>query len=66
MPDLQHRRIWGGGPGGPWPPPGKISKLGRTEIGAWQDRNGSLAGQKLELGRTEMEAWQIRIGKLEA
>ena len=37
-----------------------------TEIGAWQDRNGCLAGQKLELGRTEMEAWQNRIGKLEA
>ena len=27
-------------------------------MGAWQDRNGSLAGQKLELGRTEMKAWQ--------
>ena len=40
----------GGGPGGPWPPLEKLVSLagqkwdlGRTEIGAWQDRNGSLA-----------------------
>ena len=37
--------IAGGGPGGPWPPPGKISLLGRTKMGAWQDRNGILAAQ---------------------
>ena len=30
---------------------------------AWQDRNGSLAGQKWELGRTEMRAWQMIICK---
>ena len=29
-------------------------------MGAWQDKNGSLAGQKWELGRTEMGAWQDR------
>ena len=31
---------------------------------AWQDRNGSLAGQKWDLGRTEMGAWQDRNGSL--
>ena len=46
--------VAGGGPRGPWPPPGKISYLGRTKMGSWQDRNGSLARQKWELGRTVM------------
>ena len=32
-------------------------------MGSWQDRNGSLAGQKWELGRTEMRAWQMIICK---
>ena len=32
-------------------------------MGVWQDRNGSLAGQKWELGRTEMRAWQMIICK---
>ena len=27
-------------------------------MGSWQDRNGSLAGQKWELGRTEIGACQ--------
>ena len=29
-------------------------------MGAWQDKNGSLAGQKWQLGRTEIGAWQDR------
>ena len=48
----------GGGPGGLGPPlekllslAGQKRELGRTEMGAWQDKNGSLAGQK-------WEAWQ--------
>ena len=48
-----HRRSWGGGAGGALAPPWK-NQL------AWQDKNGSLAGQKWELGRTEMAAWQDR------
>ena len=32
-------------------------------MGAWQDKNGSLAGQKWGLGRTEMRAWQKIICK---
>ena len=58
-----HRRIWGGGRGGLGPPleklislAGQKRELGRTEMGAWQDRNGSLAGQK-------WEAWQKIICK---
>ena len=47
--------VAGGGAGGALAPPGKISWLGRTKMGSWQDRNGSLAGQKWVLGRTEME-----------
>ena len=50
-----HRRIWGGGRGGLGPPleklislAGQKRELGRTEMGSWQDRNGSLAGQKWE------------------
>ena len=53
-----HRRIWGEGRGGLGPPlekllslAGQKRELGRTEMGAWQDKNGSLAGQK-------WEAWQ--------
>ncbi len=53
-----HRRIWGGGRGALAPPleklislAGQKRELGRTEMGAWQDKNGSLAGQK-------WEAWQ--------
>ena len=45
--------VFGGGPRGCWPPleklislAGQKRKLGRTKKGAWQDRNGSLAGQK--------------------
>ena len=30
---------------------------------SWQDKNGSLAGQKLQPGRTEMGAWQKIICK---
>ena len=48
--DLQnHRRIWGGGRGGLGPLleklislAGQKRELGRTEMGAWQDRNGKL------------------------
>ena len=32
-------------------------------MGAWQDRNGSLAGQKWEIDRTEMRDWQKIICK---
>ena len=53
--DNIHRRIWGGGRGGVGPPleklislAGQKRELGRTKKGAWQDRNGSLAGQKWE------------------
>ena len=53
----------GGGRGGLGPPleklislAGQKRELGRTEMGAWQDRNGSLAGQK-------WEAWQKIICK---
>ena len=53
-----HRRSWGGAGGALAPPleklislAGQKRELGRTEMGAWQDRNGSLAGQK-------WEAWQ--------
>ena len=35
--------------------------LGRTKMGAWQDRNGILAGQKWELGRSEMGSLQEDI-----
>ena len=52
--------VAGGGAEGALAPPGKISYLGRTKMGSWQDRNESLAGQKWELGRTEMGAWQDR------
>ena len=48
-----HRRSWGGAGGALAPPLEKLVSLagqkwdlGRTEMGAWQDRNGSLAGQK--------------------
>ena len=49
-----HRRSWGGGAGGALAPPleklvslaGQKWELGRTEMAAWQDRSGSLAGQK--------------------
>ena len=48
-----HRRIWGGGRGGLGPPleksvslAGHKLELGRTEMGAWQDRNGKL-GKRL-------------------
>ena len=48
----------GEGPRGRWPPleklislAGQKRKLGRTKKGAWQDRNGSLAGQKWEAWR---------------
>ena len=48
----------GGGRGGLGPPleklfslAGQKGKLGRTKMGAWQDKNESLAGQK-------WEAWQ--------
>ena len=48
-----HRRIWGGGRGGLGPPleklvslAGQKLELGRTEMGAWQDRNGKL-GKRL-------------------
>ena len=41
----------GGGPRGPCPPleklislAGQKRELGRTEMGAWQDRNGKLGG----------------------
>ena len=44
-----HRRIGGGGRGGLGPPleklislAGQKRELGRTEMGAWQDRNGKL------------------------
>ena len=50
-----HRCIWGGGRGGLGPPleklislAGQNRELGRTGMEAWQDRNGSLAGQKWE------------------
>ena len=67
----KHRRSWGGGPGGPWPPPleklvslaGQKWVLGRIKMGSWQDKSGFLAGQKLELGRTELKAWQMIIYK---
>ena len=55
-----HIGVAGGGAKGALAPPGKISYLGRTKMGSWQDRNESLAGQKWELGRTEMGAWQDR------
>ena len=49
----QHRRSRGGGRGGLGPPLEKLVslagqkwELGRTEMAAWQDRSGSLAGQK--------------------
>ena len=56
--------VFGGGAGGALAPPleklislaGQKRELGRTEMGAWQDRNGSLAGQK-------WEAWQKIICK---
>ena len=35
--------------------------LGRTEMGAWQDRNWSLAGQKWKLGRTELG--NLKLGR---
>ena len=53
-----HRRTWGGGGGGGPRPPAWKNYL------AWQDRKGTLAGQKWELGRTKMRAWQDRNGKL--
>ena len=53
----EHRRSWGGGRGGIGPPLEKLVSmagqkwvLGRTEMEAWQDRYGSLAGQKENLG----------------
>ena len=58
-----HIGVAGGGAEGALAPPGKISYLGRTKMGSWQDRNESLAGQKWELGRTEMRAWQMIICK---
>ena len=30
--------VLGGGPGGPWPPPGKNILLGRTELGSLAER----------------------------
>ena len=49
-----HIGVAGGGGRGSLGPPleklvslaGQKWELGRTEMGAWQDRNGSLAGQK--------------------
>ena len=51
-----HKRTWGLS-GGTLAPPAK-------KYLAWQDRKGSLAGQKWELGRTKIRAWQDRNGKL--
>ena len=44
--------VAGGGAEGALALPGKISYLGRTKMGSWQDRNESLAGQKWEDGKT--------------
>ena len=48
--------VFGGGRGASAPP--------WKNYLAWQDKKGSLAGQKWELGRTKMVAWQDRNGKL--
>ena len=43
------------------PPPGKINYLGRTKKRVWQDRNGSLAGQKLEVAEDDEQLSTLKL-----